>query len=821
MSLLGAASAVAQPANNLCVNAITISDGATAFSTAGATTDGPAGCSNNQDIWYRFTANQTAQVRVETCGATNYDSYLTVYNSVTCPPTGQLACNDDSCGLQSLVQFAATAGTTYTIRLGGFSGSTGSGSMFVTYIVPPANDACANATTITDGPVNVVTIGATTDGPAACSAGNDVWYRYVAPTTGTLVVNACSGVSFTPVIAAYNGGSCPPGTTLGCSSFSCPGGTVLNVAVAQGNTYLIRVGGLSGTTGTGTIQVSTVAPPTNDLCSGPTAIGNGTFAYSTIGATTDGPPGCSAGQDVWFLYTAAATEAVAVNLCNGSTFDNAVAVYDGASCGSVQIDCDLGSCSPGSVAYFNAAAGQQYLIRVGGAGSESGTGMLAVGPGAAPPGADVILRDSSDVSHYGPIGGIHAYSIASSTCNIGGANLQWQGGTNRHPTLGMNMYRLHNGALEQIGMSWCKNATGAAATPGCGLPCNGQGGGVLGIGCQDVYGSGFNGIQSILGPRSDIDAYTGFFPVPYTIGTPSGNAIYKRLQVRQLDMTLASYPGATFFVEGVYVAPDDAEAGNWLNNATYKRATVNQSSFAVTYQGAPETTIPAIFAWRDHGLGAGVPDPAVTIVEVDIPGEGRLIVGSKVTQSRGNVYHYEYAIYNLNSDRSAGTVSVPVPAGAGVTGVGFKDVDYHSGERFSNTDWTSAVGAGAVVWSSPETFAANPLTNALRWGSMYNFRFDSVLPPGDGEMTIGLFKPGTPEAMSVTVPVPTRPSCPVDFSGDGLVGSADITSFLAAWFSDLANGTLVADFDNSGTVASADITAFLTAWFAALPVGCP
>ncbi|MBC7833924.1 MAG: hypothetical protein H7Y88_02350 [Phycisphaerales bacterium] len=62
--------------------------------------------------------------------------------------------------------------------------------------------------------------------------------------------------------------------------------------------------------------------------------------------------------------------------------------------------------------------------------------------------------------------------------------------------------------------------------------------------------------------------------------------------------------------------------------------------------------------------------------------------------------------------------------------------------------------------------------------------------------------------------------CPVDFSGDGLVGSSDITAFLQVWFADIAGGTTNADFNNSGGTGSADITAFLSAWFAALGTGC-
>jgi hypothetical protein len=46
-----------------------------------------------------------------------------------------------------------------------------------------------------------------------------------------------------------------------------------------------------------------------------------------------------------------------------------------------------------------------------------------------------------------------------------------------------------------------------------------------------------------------------------------------------------------------------------------------------------------------------------------------------------------------------------------------------------------------VSWATtPHSTDVN--ANAIRWGTMYNFRFDSNSPPVSGPVTIGLFKPG-------------------------------------------------------------------------------
>ena len=61
---------------------------------------------------------------------------------------------------------------------------------------------------------------------------------------------------------------------------------------------------------------------------------------------------------------------------------------------------------------------------------------------------------------------------------------------------------------------------------------------------------------------------------------------------------------------------------------------------------------------------------------------------------------------------------------------------------YSSTPWTPMQTAGALSWSS-ETFAQNQNANAIRWGTLYNFRFDSNRPPQAMNATIGFFKTGS------------------------------------------------------------------------------
>src|SRR4029453_11757610 len=109
---------------------------------------------------------------------------------------------------------------------------------------------------------------------------------------------------------------------------------------------------------------------------------------------------------------------------------------------------------------------------------------------------------------------------------------------------------------------------------------------------------------------------------------------------------------------------------------------------------------------------------------IQIPNDGLFILAAKATALGGGMWHYEYALQNMNSDRSGQSFSVPLPGGAIVNNIGFHDVDSHSGEPYVLTDWGAAVGSGSITWSS-ETFAQNVNANALRWGTLYNFRFDA------------------------------------------------------------------------------------------------
>jgi hypothetical protein len=123
--------------NNECAGAFAITNGVTAGTTVGSTTSAPTGScgSMGNDVWYAYTATCTGTATVSTCpadgGSATFDSVIAAFSGA-CGSLVQLACNDDSCGLQSRITFAVTAGTTYYIAVGEFQGNNvGTFNLFV------------------------------------------------------------------------------------------------------------------------------------------------------------------------------------------------------------------------------------------------------------------------------------------------------------------------------------------------------------------------------------------------------------------------------------------------------------------------------------------------------------------------------------------------------------------------------------------------------------------------------------------------------------------------------------------------------------------
>jgi len=250
-------------------------------------TDPPPACGNGsraKSVWFRFTAPSDGTLAADTFGS-NYDTILAMFvkpGDTLNPVAG--ACNDDSGGAQSRVVVAASAGNTYYFLVTAYSGNGGSLLFHLTFqgpggaqpptatptaTQPPAfaatptmtpamqaspspsitgvaNDACSGAADVSDTlSSSMATASAVAEasvpGPLCGnqSRSKSVWYRFTAPTNGTVSANTY-GSTYDTILAAYTG-PCPALTQVACNDDSVGAQSRVAFQGAAGTTYYFQV----------------------------------------------------------------------------------------------------------------------------------------------------------------------------------------------------------------------------------------------------------------------------------------------------------------------------------------------------------------------------------------------------------------------------------------------------------------------------------------------------------------------------------------------------------------------------------------------------
>ena len=390
-------SLAAAPANDDCQNAKPVLDvNNLPFDTTEATFDGPGlFIREGGNIWFCYTASCTGCATVSLQGS-SYDTKLAVYDGCSCDlqKARLIGGNDDFRGIQSKFTFPVIAGNKYLIEVGAVDHfHSGKGVITISCdnkISTPDNDHCIFAQKIGDvTDMFFDTLCATFDGPGLCfDQTPNIWYRYTAVVTGEVTVRIeAIDNPFDTKLAVYDGAGCQP-TEDDLIECNDDFGNSLNSQITflgiAGNDYLIEVGGLNeDDLGLGTISISSGAPPVsfNDDCQNAMSVGDvKALAFDTSDATFDGPGLCMVSPNIWYCYTAPCTGRATISLC-GSSFDTMLAVYDGCGCYPGQGDllaCNDDACNTQSEVTIDVIAGRKYLIEVGGFGSDTGQGVLAI-----------------------------------------------------------------------------------------------------------------------------------------------------------------------------------------------------------------------------------------------------------------------------------------------------------------------------------------------------------------------------------------------------------------------------------------------------------
>jgi hypothetical protein len=455
----------------------------------------------------------------------------------------------------------------------------------------------------------------------------------------------------------------------------------------------------------------------------------------------------------------------------------------------------------------------------GGAKAPRGVDMHRLG--LAPEGCDMTFCQLFTLFQPNPgrEGDVVGLAVATTSWNIGtGDCIWWNIPDEEHPFIVMNFYRLKDGRFEQIGQSCIKHGFYALGSHQCGgPPCQFEdlpghhAGDWLGMNCTDTYSAALNAVQSGMGPKYEANPWTGYWYYPGSHMSDGGHQhdnIQHRIQVHDADLDPAQNEGATYYVESFYMMLDDVDA---MNSVAWKPAVVSGTpggiwDFDVTGPSDYPNIGWAIDAWTEASQALLAQE--IPVVEFESP-DGRCVLAAKATDIGGGLWHYEYALQNVDMDRQVGSFSIPIPPAATVTNVGFHAVEHHD-EAFNTADpdqvpidnapWDWEVTSDAVTWSTD--------SNPLRWSMLYNYRFDCDAPPNATTVTLGMFRAGTPGEVTGRAVGPES-ACTGDVNSDGVVGINDLLILLAAWG---PNPGHPADFNGDDFVGINDLLILLSNW---------
>jgi hypothetical protein len=383
---LGPAGCVAGDGDE-CETPLIASDGANAGDTTdntGAVNDSSCGGAGDVvDEWWCYTATCTGLAIADTCGS-GFDTTLTVHAGCG---FAELACNDDTCGLQSEISWNTTAGNQYFIRVSGFGGATGAYTLNVACQgagggpCPPAGDGneCDAPILVSEGTFagDLGDNTGSTGNDSSCGGTDDTideWYCYSPTCDGLATVTTClPGTQFDTTLAAYS--SCggleivcnddTAGALATCSLSGLNRKSTISFAVTAGVNYLVRVSvfgdDFTMQGGFGTLYdidfSCAAAGDSPDDCADAEVIAcNSTITADNTFATTaaNDPgyschfngPGTQGVGTLWYQFVATHDSAL-VNTCSSlaPADDSLIAVYDGTCGAFVELACSEDDCN--------------------------------------------------------------------------------------------------------------------------------------------------------------------------------------------------------------------------------------------------------------------------------------------------------------------------------------------------------------------------------------------------------------------------------------------------------------------------------------------
>jgi hypothetical protein len=286
------------PANNCAISpqvvTVTAIPAGFAFNTTAATTDGPSEplCRSpsddfpiHKDVWFRFMAPTDGKLTATNCFASSFDSKIAAYDIGTDPaafdpqllPDYFIGCNEDCADpvfTSELSVSGIVGGHYYLVRVGGYAGASGTGTLTLSVAPPPNPCDPANLIQGVAGH-QIVTLDTTyanfTPGGLCSVFTGDVWnakvIKFTSPGDGTITVQNCSDTAGSVDARIVAMTACGDASTVvACDDDGCTGAapyaSKLVFNAVAGQTYYFAVGGYDNTmVGPFNIEIVAPAPP--------------------------------------------------------------------------------------------------------------------------------------------------------------------------------------------------------------------------------------------------------------------------------------------------------------------------------------------------------------------------------------------------------------------------------------------------------------------------------------------------------------------------------------------------------------------------------
>jgi Fibronectin type III domain/PASTA domain/Divergent InlB B-repeat domain len=392
-------STTAAPPNDNFVDAVVLSgDDASRLgdTNVGATLEAGepttvAGEPSGASVWYRWTAPESGNVRVDTV-TSDFDTLLGVYTGSAVATLTEVASNDNAKdGFTSSVTFAVAGGTTYQIRVDGDGGDTGTINLHLRETLPgppPANDDFANAVVLSgqnasrsgDTNVNATLETGEPTTVAGAPAGASVWYQWTPAASGMATID--TGTSdFDTLLAVYTGSTVDALSDVASSDDASDQTSYVTFSATAATVYRIRVDGYAGDVGTINLHLDEVLPPPNDNFANALVLSGRSAARTAdtnVGATLEaGEPTTVAGEpggaSVWYRWTSPTSGSARIDTTT-SNFDTLLGVYTGNAVDALTVVAsnDDNGASLTSAVTFGVTAGTIYQIRVDGFAGDTG-----------------------------------------------------------------------------------------------------------------------------------------------------------------------------------------------------------------------------------------------------------------------------------------------------------------------------------------------------------------------------------------------------------------------------------------------------------------